>query len=88
MNPSLVVSFDAGTTSVKTLVFDQTARPVITTTSVGYELTTTSDGGVEIQVADLFAAALNSLDQAHKSIEQLGRKPDAVAMCTFWRRRS
>ena len=84
MQPSLVVSFDAGTTSVKTLVFDQTARPVITTTSVGYELHTTSDGGVEIQVPDLFAAALASLDQAHQALEQLGRKPDAVAMCTFW----
>lgn len=84
MQPSLVVSFDAGTTSVKTLVFDQTARPVITTTSVGYELRTTADGGVEIEVADLFAAALSSLDQAHRSLEQLGRKPDAMAMCTFW----
>ncbi len=84
MNSSLVVSFDAGTTSVKTLVFDQTARPVITTTSIGYELHTTSDGGVEIEVADLFAAALSSLDQAHKALEQLGRKPDAMAMCTFW----
>jgi len=84
MQSSLVVSFDAGTTSVKTLVFDQDARPVITTTSMGYDLHTTSDGGVEIQVPDLLAASLNSLDQAHKSLEQLGRKPDAVAMCTFW----
>lgn len=80
----LVVSFDAGTTSVKTLVFDAQARPVITTASIGYELHTTSDGGVEIQAGDLFAAALQSLDQAHQALSQLGRKPSAVAMCTFW----
>ncbi len=84
MNAPLVVSFDAGTTSVKTLVFDQSARPVITTTSIGYELHTTSDGGVEIQVPDLFAAALQSLDQAHQALAQLDRKPSAVSMCTFW----
>jgi len=84
MNSPLVVSFDAGTTSVKTLVFDQQARPVITTTSIGYELHTTSDGGVEIQTGDLFAASLSSLDQAHHALEQLGRKPNAMAMCTFW----
>ena len=84
MNSPLVVSFDAGTTSVKTLVFDQSARPVITTTSIGYELHTTSDGGVEIQVPDLFAAALQSLDQAHQALAQLDRKPSAVSMCTFW----
>lgn len=84
MNSALVVSFDAGTTSVKTLVFDQAARPVITTTQIGYELHTTSDGGVEIQAADLFAAALASLDQAHQALAQLGHKPDAVSMCTFW----
>ncbi len=84
MNSALVVSFDAGTTSVKTLVFDQIARPVITTTQIGYDLHTTSDGGVEIQASDLFAAALASLDQAHKALAQLGRKPDAVSMCTFW----
>ncbi len=84
MNSALVVSFDAGTTSVKTLVFDETARPVITTTQIGYELHTTSDGGVEIQTSDLFAAALTSLDQAHQALAQLGRKPDAVSMCTFW----
>lgn len=84
MESSLVVSFDAGTTSVKTLVFDQAARPVITTQSVGYDLRTTSDGGVEIEVADLFAAALSSLDQAHQALSQLGRTPSAMAMCTFW----
>jgi gluconokinase len=84
MQSALVVSFDAGTTSVKTLVFDQTARPVITTTSIGYDLHTTSDGGVEIQASDLFAASLASLDQAHKALAQLGRTPDAVSMCTFW----
>lgn len=80
----LVVSFDAGTTSVKTLVFDAQARPVITTASIGYELHTGSDGGVEIQAGDLFAATLQSLDQAHQASQQLGRKPSAVAMCTFW----
>ena len=53
MSSPLVVSFDAGTTSVKTLVFDQMARPLITTSSVGYDLHTTSDGGVEINVEDL-----------------------------------
>ncbi len=84
MNSALVVSFDAGTTSVKTLVFDQQARPVIATTAIGYELRTTSDGGVEIEVADLFRASLESLDQAHRSLDQLGRTPNAVSMCTFW----
>ena len=84
MESPLVVSFDAGTTSVKTLVFDAQARPVITTASIGYELHTGSDGGVEIQAGDLFAATLQSLDQAHQASQQLGRKPSAVAMCTFW----
>jgi gluconokinase len=84
MDSPLVVSFDAGTTSVKTLVFDQLARPVITTASIGYDLRTTSDGGVEIDVHHLFAAALDSLDQAHRSLAQLGMKPAAMAMCTFW----
>ena len=80
----LVVSFDAGTTSVKTLVFDAQARPVITTAAIGYDLHTSSDGGVEIEVSDLFAATLQSLDQAHRALSQLGRKPSAMAMCTFW----
>jgi gluconokinase len=83
-NSSLIVSFDAGTTSVKTLVFDQNARPVITTSSIGYELATGSDGAVEIAVPDLFAAALQSLDQAHRALADLKLQPQAVAMCTFW----
>lgn len=84
MSSPLVVSFDAGTTSVKTLVFDQMARPLITTSSVGYDLHTTSNGGVEINVEDLFRASLDSLDQAHQALSQLSLQPNAVSLCTFW----
>ncbi len=83
VNP-IVASFDAGTTSVKTFVFDAHAHPVLATPGMPYELVTTSDGGVEIEIPAIFAATLQSLDAAHHALAQANAKPAAVAMCTFW----
>jgi gluconokinase len=83
VNP-IVASFDAGTTSVKTFVFDAHGHPVIATPGISYELLTTTDGGVEIEVSAIFASTLRSLDAAHRSLQEAGAKPAAVAMCTFW----
>ncbi len=80
----LIASFDAGTTSVKTLVFDSLATPVLATPSIPYELRTTADGGVEIPVEAIFAATLQSLDAAHTALQDAGRAPSAVSLCTFW----
>jgi gluconokinase len=82
VNP-LVVSFDAGSTSVKTLVFDAAAERVLEK-PVAYDLATTADGGVEVDLATIFEATLASLDAAHAELAAAGSRPAAVALCTFW----
>lgn len=83
VNP-LVASFDAGTTSVKTLVWDAQGKAAFSTPGIAYDLTTTAEGGVEIEIPSIFAATLQSLDAAHRELVMSGAKPAAVAMCTFW----
>ncbi|MDX2269367.1 MAG: gluconokinase [Bryobacter sp.] len=80
----LVVSFDAGTTSVKTLVFDEQARALDAQPSVPYELHTSVDGGVEIPIENIFGATLKSLDAAHAALAAAGHQPLAVSLTTFW----
>jgi gluconokinase len=84
MQNALVASFDAGTTSVKTLVFDQNAAARFPLPSVPYELLTTADGGVEVPIPAIFAATVETLDAAHAALVEAGQKPDAVSLTTFW----
>jgi len=82
---TFVVSLDVGTSSVRTLLFDERGREIEGFgTQIPYRVATTSDGGVEADADELAALAIESLDQVHGQLQSTGRQPAAIAFCTFW----
>jgi gluconokinase len=80
-----ILTLDAGSSSVRTLLYDENARQVEGFGSqLSHEATTTADGGVEIDADKLFALAVRSLSDIHGQMQSAGRRPSAFAFSTFW----
>lgn len=87
-NPSFndnIVSLDIGTSSVRALLFDSRFRHH---ERLGlqkkYDLTTTPDGGVEIDPDLLLQLTMQCLDELHGQMAQDGLRAAAIAISTFW----
>jgi len=80
-----ILTLDVGTSSVRALLFDGRACEI---DGVGaqlpYQVTTTHDGGVEVDAEHLAGLAFAALDEACRQSRSAGRRPAAVAICTFW----
>jgi sugar (pentulose or hexulose) kinase len=62
---------DAGTSSVRTLLFDGEGRELDGFGSqIPYQVTTTSDGGVEVDADQLSGLAVQSLSAIHAQMQQ------------------
>jgi gluconokinase len=80
-----IVSLDAGTSSVRTLLFDGEGRESDGFgTQIPYQVATTADGGVEVDADQLSGLAIQSLSAIHAQMRTAGRRPAAVAFDTFW----
>jgi gluconokinase len=80
-----IVSLDIGSSSVRALLFDSSARQV-----EGYgarlptRLETTPDGGAEINPELLAGAVIDCLDELHRQIHADSLKIAAIASSAFW----
>ena len=80
-----IVSLDAGTSSVRTLLFDGEGRELDGFgTQIPYQVATTADGGVEVDADQLSGLAIQSLSAIHAQMRPAGLRPAAVAFDTFW----
>ena len=80
-----ILSLDVGTSSVRTLLFDGQGRELEGFgTQIPYQVTTTADGGVEVDAGHLSSLAIQSLSDIHKEVQAAGLRPAAVAFDTFW----
>ncbi len=80
-----VVSLDVGTSSVRTLLYDANAQQINGFGEhISYRVTTTSDGGVEIDADELAEHCLHALTTLHKQVEAAQVRPAAVGFSLFW----
>ena len=80
-----ILTLDVGTSSVRTLLFDESGRQVPGLGSqIPYEVTTTADGGVEMDADELVSLAIRSLTEIYGQISESDRRVHAVAFATFW----
>ena len=80
-----ILTLDAGSSSVRTLLYDENARQIQGFGSqLTYEPTTTADGGVEIDADKLLELAIRSLSDIHGQIQSAGKRPSAFGFSTFW----
>ena len=92
IKPPRVLAIDIGTSSVRAILFDRTARIASPTFQKSYEMETTPDGGVSIDADRLAAVVASVLDdfcawggQVPGGLAWDGRPAiDSVAMTTFW----
>ena len=70
---------------MRTLLFDGNAvhQPGFGV-QLPYRVTTTADGGVEVDAEELAALAADALTAIHGQVAEAGRRVAAVAFCTFW----
>src|SRR5262249_48618832 len=81
----MILTLDVGSSSVRSLLYDEHARQIPGCSSqLPYEVTTTADGGVEVDVEQLASLAIRSLTEIHGQIRAAGWRAEAVACCTFW----
>jgi gluconokinase len=80
-----ILTLDAGSSSVRTLLYDENARQVQGFGSqLSYVATSTADGGVEIDADRLFSLAVQSLSEVYGQMQSARRRPAAFAFSTFW----
>src|ERR1035438_3368936 len=80
-----ILTLDAGSSSVRTLLFDAAGKPVDGIgTQLPYSFDTTGDGGVEIDPDRLVALCMKALSAACVQLRHANMKPAAVACDTFW----
>ena len=80
-----ILSLDAGTSSVRTLLFDGKGCELDGFgTQIPYQVETTGDGGVEMDADRLSDLAIQSLSAIHTQMRAAGLRPAAVAFDTFW----
>ncbi|MEW6237971.1 MAG: gluconokinase [Candidatus Omnitrophota bacterium] len=84
-NNPYVLSIDAGTSSVRSMLFDASGREVEGIgTRIPYALTRTADGGEFIDLDEFFQIVLQAIDQAVEEARKKSIAITAVACCTFW----
>ncbi|MGH9396618.1 MAG: FGGY family carbohydrate kinase, partial [Terriglobia bacterium] len=80
-----VVTLDVGSSSVRALLFDGRAREVEGLgTQLTYEVSTTPDGGMEVDANQLADLAVGALTTLHGQMQARRLRASAVACCTFW----
>ncbi len=80
-----VATLDVGTSSVRSLLFNQRAEEMEGFgIQIPYDVKTASDGGVEVDADALAGLAVKSLSVLHQQIWERRLKVSAVACCTFW----
>ena len=80
-----IVSLDAGTSSVRALIFDSQARQIEGYGAhLSYQIKTTPDGGAEIDPEELARLAIDCLDEVHRQVKEAGMRIAAVAFSAFW----
>lgn len=84
-NEPFIVSLDAGSSSVRALLFDAQARQVEGFGAhLTYRIHTTPDGGAEVDPEDLAQLAIDCLDELHRQVANAGCRVAAVAGSAFW----
>ena len=79
------VSLDLGTSSVRAFLFNsQFERLEDFGAQIKYQVSTTPDGGVEIDPDLLVQITCDCLDTLHRQMKELGKKAVAVGISTFW----
>lgn len=82
---TFIVSLDIGSSSVRTLLYDEHAKAVPGFgKQIAYELTTTPDGGVEIDPAMLLDYCRDCLSAIDSELAEKGIRPAAIASAGFW----
>lgn len=80
-----IVSLDAGTSSVRALLFDAGGRQVEGYGAhLAYRIRTTPDGGAEMDADELAGLAIDCLDELHRQVQNAGLRIAAVAFSAFW----
>ncbi|MFN3323341.1 MAG: gluconokinase [Bryobacteraceae bacterium] len=80
-----IVSLDVGTSSVRTLLFDGRARQRLKFGSQRpYRVTTTPDGGVEVDADELLRLSIECLSELHAQMREARYRAAAVSFCAFW----
>lgn len=81
----LVLALDVGTSSTRTLLFDATgARVPDVGSQHTYQLTTSNEGEVSVDVEMLADVVAQTIDEALKAAGERAQQIGAVAMDTFW----
>ena len=82
---AFIVSLDVGTSSVRALLYDSTARQMEGYGAhLPYRIKTTPDGGAEMDPEELAQHAIDCLDELHRQVKEAGFRIAAVAGSAFW----
>ena len=85
MPQNAIVTLDVGTSSVRTLLFDERGREVGDCGAhLPYEVHTTADGGVEVDADELAGLVVEGLSEIHAQMKVARLRPSAVAFSAFW----
>ena len=85
MPDPLIVTLDVGSSSVRTLLFDSSARQLPGLgVQLPYRIATTQDGGVEVDGEELARLAIEALSNLHDHMQTAGLRPAAVCCSAFW----
>jgi gluconokinase len=81
----MILSIDIGSSSVRAGLYNQEAQPEqgLNARRI-YELSTTADGGAEVQADLLFELVCQVIDEVLRKAEANSKKIIAVAVSTFW----
>jgi gluconokinase len=80
-----IVSLDLGTSSVRAFLFNSQFESLEDFgAQIKYRVTTTPDGGVEIDPDLLLKMTCDCLDILHAQMKERGKKAHAVGISTFW----
>jgi len=80
-----IVSIDVGSSSVRALLFDSSARQMEGYgAQLAYRIHTTADGGAEVDPDALAELTIDCLDELHRQIHEAGFRVAAVAGSAFW----
>ncbi len=80
-----LMTLDVGTSSVRAMLHDRLARPILGAEGrQAYSVRTLPDGGVEVDAQELLGHVENAIDAALGESARLAPRIVAVAACTFW----